>query len=238
MTHSNLDSIKARLQEFVNKDYAIHHTQYFQAFPGGYGEGDVFIGLRVPQMRLVSKEYRDLSFIELEDLITSDIHEYRFVALLILIIQFRKANKTDNALKHVEFYKKHIKYVNNWDLVDLSARVILGEYLLNKDTSLLYEYAKSDNLWIQRIAMLSTYAFIKNNKFEDAQALASIFLTHKHDLMHKAAGWMLREMGKKNIDELRTYLNENYKSMPRTMLRYAIERLPNEERLKYLKGLI
>jgi 3-methyladenine DNA glycosylase AlkD len=174
---------------------------------------------------------------DIQKLLDSPIHEHRLTGLFILTYKFEKAS--NNAQKIIyDFYLKNTKAINNWDLVDCSAHKIVGDYLIDKDRSILYKLAQSKNLWEQRIAIVATFAFIRNKDFEDCLNLAEIFLTHKHDLIHKAVGWMLREVGKKDELVLVSFLNPNYQKMPRTMLRYAIEKFPENIRKKYLKDMI
>ena len=180
-------------------------------------------------MRIVAKKYRNLSLADVLILLKDPIHEFRLLALLILVDQFRKGNQK----KIVAFYLKHKRCVNNWDLVDTSAPVILGEYSA-LDRSLLYVLAKSSSLWDRRIAMLATFGFIKKKEYKDALALAEFFLSDRHDLMHKAVGWMLREIGKRDILVLESFLDKHASVMPRTMLRYALEKFDEKKRKKYM----
>ena len=201
---------------------------------GQYGYGDVFVGVTVPEQRKVAKDYKDLELKEIEKLLKNKIHECRFTALLILVEQYKNADEKTKE-KIARFYLAHTKYINNWDLVDLSAPTIVGDYLLKRDRKILYKLAKSKNIWERRIAVLATFAFIKNKETEDSFALAEILLTDKHDLMHKAVGWMLREIGKHcSRGELITFLNTHKSKMPRTALRYAIEHFSPLERKKFL----
>lgn len=225
-----LNNIRKELKGLGNPEKARILSGFFKTGKGDYGEGDVFLGITVPLQRKIAKKYRDLPFDDLHRLITGKIHEHRLVALFILIEQY-KQNKT----ACVEFYLGHLDSVNNWDLIDLSAGKILGDYLMHRDKSLLYRFARSESLWERRIAMLSTFAFIRNNQFDDALAIAELLLTDKHDLIHKAVGWMLREIGKRNQAIEEKFLDEHHSIMPRTMLRYAIERFAEEKRLDYLK---
>ncbi len=207
---------------------------FFKTGKGQYGEGDKFLGVVVPDIRKVAKEHKALPISELQQLLKSESHECRLCALLILIEQFRKSKDADRE-KIYEFYLANSRYVNNWDLVDLSCYHIVGEYLSDKDRSRLYELAESELLWDQRIAVVSTMAFIRKNDFKDILSLSEKLLNHKHDLMHKACGWMLREAGKRDEDVLKSFLDKHHKVMPRTMLRYSIEKLTKEERAHYMK---
>ena len=233
----NLTELRKELKEKTNLEKGKFLQRFFKTGKGEYAEGDKFIGIVVPELRKLSKKYNDLSFPELRKLITSKIHEERLVSLFVLIIQFEKG---DNSAKEkiFKFYLEHLKGVNNWDLVDLSAPNIIGSFLINKDKKLLYEFAKSNDLWKKRISILSTFQFIRNNQFEDTLAISKILLNDKHDLIHKGVGWMLRETGKRNLKVEEDFLKPRYKNMPRTMLRYAIEKFPEKKRQVYLKGKI
>ncbi len=205
--------------------------RYFKTGPGEYGEGDIFIGLTVPQSRSIAKKYLALPLSEVQKLLASPIHEHRFIALEILIFKYER---TDEQEKIVNFYLKNKKHINNWDLVDTSASYILGNWLIDKDTTILYTLAHAKNLWERRIAIVATAAFIRNGQFADTLALAEILVRDTEDLMHKAVGWMLREVGKKSEKTLTAFLDTHVSHMPRTMLRYAIERFPEKKRKKYL----
>jgi len=207
---------------------------FFKTGPGEYGEGDEFIGITVPVMRKIAKEFKDLPLSDLKKLLNSKIHEYKFTSLVILVSQYRKGD--DKKKKQIaNFYIANKKWVNNWDLVDSSALYILGDYLLSKDKDILYKLAKSKNLWDRRIAVLSTFRFIEENKFSDSFKIAEILLNDDHDLIHKAVGWMLREIGKRSIKVEIKFLEKHYKKMPRTMLRYSIEKFPEKKRQYFLK---
>jgi 3-methyladenine DNA glycosylase AlkD len=229
--------IKSDLLKKADKQKAKILQRFFKTGPGQYGEGDVFIGVVVPEQRRTAKKFRDAGLTEVEKLLHDKIHECRLTALLILCEKFDSAGQ--NGQKEIfELYIKNYNYINNWDLVDLSSPKIAGQYLSDKDRSCLIEFANSDTLWKQRIAVIATFAFIKNNDFNDILKLAKLLINHKHDLIHKAVGWMLRETGKRDIDVLISFLNRYYKKMPRTMLRYAIEKFDKETREKYLKGIV
>lgn len=207
---------------------------FFRASPNGYGyENDKFFGLTVPETRKIAKKFKNISLKDVESLLKSDYHEVRLCALFILREKYKKSPG-----EVIKVYLNNLEYVNNWDLVDSSAPYLLGQYLYDKDRTLLYDLAKSGDLWKQRIAILSTFYFIKQNDFEDTLRISEILLNHKHDLIHKAVGWMLREIGKRNKEIKDSFLKKYYKFMPRTMLRYAIEKYPEEERQKFLKGEI
>lgn len=227
--------LQEALQDAANPEKAAFALRYFKAGKGEYAEGDVFLGLTNPQLRVIIKGFYGLSFEELQELLNSPLHEYRLAALLILVKQYTKG--TLQHKRHiVEFYLANVSRINNWDLVDCSARDILGAYLFDKDRDILYELAKTNHLWSQRIAVVATWFFIRKGQFDETLVICELLLNHKHDLIHKATGWMLREVGKKNGVVLRRFLDLYAPQMPRTMLRYAIEKFPEAERLRYLKG--
>lgn len=231
--------IKKELQPYTDAEQAKILTKFFQVRKGGYGEGDKFIGINVPNMRKVAKQYcLECSLPEIEKLLQDEVHEYRITAVFMLTYLFEKKKSPVPKKDIIDLYIKNIAYVNNWDLVDLSAYKLLGTYLLDKDRSLLYEYAKSNDLWKQRVSMIATFAFIRNQEFDDTLKLAEMLLLHEHDLMHKAVGWMLREIGKRDYAVEFDFLKKHYKSMPRTMLRYAIEKFEENTRQQFLKGCI
>lgn len=207
---------------------------FFKTAKGQYGEGDVFLGLTVPKQREIAKRYLDLTLSQIQKLLNSKYHEFRLCALLILIAKYAKSDEKTKA-KIVSFYLKNTQRINNWDLVDLSAEYILGSYLLERNKSPLYRLAKSKNLWEKRIAIIATFFFIRRNQFTDTFKIAKMLLSDKHDLIHKACGWMLREVGKKDEEVLIEFLNTYKSKLPRTTLRYAIERLTLEQRTEYLK---
>ncbi|HLC61822.1 MAG TPA: DNA alkylation repair protein [Candidatus Nanoarchaeia archaeon] len=228
-----LNKLKKELARFGNPEKAKILSGFFKTGKGQYGYGDVFLGVKVPETRSVAKKFNSLSLKDLKKLLSSKIHEERLCALLILIDKYKQSDSKNKKII-VDFYLKNTKKVNNWDLVDLSADKILGNYLIGKDKSVLYRLLKSQNLWERRISIISTFAFIKNNKFDDTIKISEILLNDKHDLIHKAVGWMLREMGKRDEKVLIKFLNKNYKKMPRTMLRYAIERLDEKKKGRYM----
>ena len=229
-----LKNLRKDLKEFSNEEKAKLLMRFFKTGKGQYGEGDKFIGVVVPDSRKVAKKYSGLSLAEIDKLIKSKIHEERLVALLILVDKTKKEKEVKREI--VEFYLAHTAYINNWDLVDLSAGYIVGKYLLKRDRKILLKLAQSKNLWERRIAMIATFAFIYEGEFEWTFKIAKILLHDEHDLIQKAVGWMLREVGKRvSQKELEDFLKENAKTMPRTMLRYAIERLPEPKRQYYLK---
>ncbi len=214
-------------------------TRFFKCGPGQYGEGDKFLGIKVPVTRdVVRKAWKETTFGELEECIASEYHEIRLAALLVLVEKFSHA-RMDTALqeKCVGFYLAHTDRINNWDLVDLTCYPLLGRWLLDKDRSLLYDLARhGKTLWEQRIGIVSTMTFIRQGQLQDTFAIADILLHHPHDLIHKAVGWLLREAGKRDEAALEAFLLPRCRTMPRTMLRYAIEKFPEEKRQAYLKG--
>ena len=228
------ETVKQQLLAFGNPEKAKHATYFFKTGKGQYGEGDRFIGCTVPESRSVAKANKNLSFEELKKLLSDEYHECRFCALIILGEQFKKADIATRQ-KIFDFYLANTHGINNWDLVDVSAYTIAGEWLLDKDRSVLYQLAESEKLWEQRIAVVSTMAFIRKNDLTDVLILSEKFLTHRHDLMHKACGWMLREAGKRDEKTLTGFLDKHYLNMPRTMLRYAIERLSPHQRKFYMR---
>lgn len=222
------------LLSVANPEKAEHLQKFFKTGPGQYAEGDIFLGLVVPLTRNIAKANRQTPLEELQKLITNPYHEARLCTLLILVDRFRKASPEEQA-GIFSFYLTNARYANNWDLVDLSCPYIVGSYLLDKERDILYKLSESDNLWEQRISIVSTITFIRNRQFEDTLALAKHFFTHKHDLIHKATGWMLRETGKKDREVLTDFLEEYATQMPRTTLRYAIEHYEESQRQYFLK---
>ena len=231
----SLKNLRKELQFKANKEKAISFRKYFKTGKGEYGEGDIFLGITVPEERKIAINFANsVTLKDAEKLLKSKIHEERFVALEILVFKYGKGNlKEREEIYH--FYLKNTEFINNWDLVDTSARYIVGNHLINKNKSILYKLAKSKNLWEKRIAMISTYEFIKNDKFEDALRISKILLGDSHDLIHKAVGWILREIGNRNKKILEDFLKKHYKKIPRTMLRYAIEKFPEKKRKEYMK---
>ncbi|MFA5990709.1 MAG: DNA alkylation repair protein [Candidatus Doudnabacteria bacterium] len=229
----NLPKLKRDMKKLANPAKAKVLAGFFKTGPGQYGEGDIFLGITVPLQRQLVKQYwQDLTMGDVDSLIKSKFHEERLIALLILVKQFQSLNIKSSIFK---FYLSHTKYINNWDLVDLSAPNIVGEYLIDKNRTILFKLAKSKNLWERRIAILATFAFIKKRDPKDSLAIAKMLLADKQDLIHKAVGWMLREIGKRCGEKILTdFLDKNVLRIPRTALRYAIERLPEKKRLHYL----
>ena len=231
------DFVLDELLSIADPEHARFLKRYFKTGKGQYGEGDVFLGIRVPQTRDVVKNCGKVSFAEIQKLLDSEYHEARLAGFLLLVRDFKKAKKEETVRKNIyDFYLANAEKADNWDLTDLSCRDIAGEYLLDKaDRSVLYTLAESDNLWKRRIAMVSTWTFIKHEDYGDALKLAEIFFSHKDDLIHKAAGWMLREVGKKSRTTLTDFLEKHRLKLPRTALRYAIEHYSPEERKYFMK---
>lgn len=237
----NLRNLQNELLEYVQTEEIDEKFKYFhKTNSGGYAENDVFLGITVPNIRKVIKNYYiNINLNEVEELLHSKYHEYRLSALLILTLKMKKANATEKE-NIVKVYLENTQYINGWDLVDLSAHYIIGEYLLeNLDKiDILYKLANSNILWERRISIVSTWIFIRSGRYIDTLNIAEILLNDEHDLIHKAVGWMLREVGKKDFDTEYKFLLKNYKQMPRTMLRYSIEKFDEELRQKFLKGEI
>ena len=228
-----LDLLKYELLKLKDLKRAKLLSGYFKTKKGEYAEGDIFLGLTVPISRKIAKKYKTLKLKDIRVLLKDKIHEYRLVGLFILVDKFQRGDDVTKK-KIAEFYLKNKNGINNWDLVDLSAPRILGEYYFDKNKSIFYKLARSKNIWDKRIAVLSTFTFIKNNNFVDSLKIAEILINDKHDLIHKAVGWMLREVGKKDLKTEEGFLKKYYKKMPRTMLRYAIEKFPQTKRNFYM----
>lgn len=231
-----LRNLKADLKKIATPKKAKASLWFFKTGKGEYGEGDKFIGVTVPEQRKIASKYKNLSLVDISQLLKSKIHEERSVALFILVKNFQTNESKRSEI--FAFYLKHRKFVNNWDLVDSSADKIVGAYLIEKDKFVLNKLAVSKNVWDRRIAIVSTFYFIKNNKFEETFRISKILINDHHDLIHKAVGWMLKEVGKRDESKLENYLKVNYKLMPRTMLRFTIEKLSDSKRKKYLSGNI
>lgn len=215
------------------KDYA----WFFKTGYGEYGEGQKFLGVSMPVIKKLAKKYTSLNLDSIQELLLSEFHAHRSIALEILKLQYQKAD-TYGKEKIANLYLKNAKNINNWDLVDTSALHILGDYLLQKDRAILYKLAKSSNLWEKRISIISTFAFIRQDQFQDTLDIAEILLHDKHDLIHKAVGWMLREVGKRDVAMEERFLKKHCTTMPRTMLRYATEKFDERKRLNYLNKKI
>ena len=228
--------ILSELFSVANPQKAKFLQGFFKTGKGQYAESDVLLGIVVPQVRDIVKNNDSIPLPEIQKLLDSEYHEARLAALLFLVQRFKKTKKEDEKESIFNFYLQNARKANNWDLVDVTCRDVIGGYLLDKDDrSILYQLAESDNLWEQRIAIVSTWTFIKHQQYNDTLAIAEKLLTHKHDLMHKAVGWMLREVGKKNKETLMDFLEIHYRNMPRTTLRYAIEHFLPEERAYFMK---
>ena len=232
-----LSDLKTELRAAAEPSQAMVLQRFFKTGKGDYGEDDVFLGVKIPPIRALVKKYNGLIIDDAVKLLQSKIHEERMTALLLLVQKFKKANE-DEKRKIYTLYIANTKKINNWDLVDLSAPNIVGEYLFGKSYDELIARAKSELLWNKRIAVIATFAFIKKGVFEPTFKIAELLINDKHDLIHKAIGWMLREIGKRDIEAEEEFLQIHYKQMPRTMLRYAIEKFPEEKRQNYLKGRI
>lgn len=231
---ASLEILKKELKNLANPRQAKAAQWFFKTGKGEYGEGDIFLGIKVPVVRSVAKKYQGLNLGQIENLLASKIHEHRQAGLFVLVAQYKKADKSQKK-KIFYFYLKNKKGINNWDLVDLSAPNIIGAYLLDRPKGALYKLAKSKNLWDKRIAVLATYAFIRNHNFKDILKISKMLLNDKYDLIHKAVGWMLREVGNRDQAIEEKFLKKYYKKMPRTMLRYAIEKFPEKKRKSYLR---
>jgi len=233
----NANQVLKEIQALSNRGRAHDLQKFFQTAPGQYGEGDVFLGLTVPQVRTIAKKYREISLKEIETLTRSKLHEVRLCALVILTLQYKSTKERRDKKKIFDVYMKAMTggFINNWDLVDVSAPII-GEYLIELDDPyiLLYKLAKSKSLWQRRVSMVFTFAFIRSGDIEPTFEMAEKLLHDKHDLIHKAVGWALREAGKLNGIALRKFLASHSHEMPRTMLRYSIEKFPERERKKWL----
>lgn len=232
-----MSDIQKELRKYASSQKAKILQGFFKTGPGEYAEGDVFIGVQVPFVRQVAKKFQDVSLDEVACLLKSPIHEEREVALFIFVLQFAQSDQ-DKRKRIYNFYLEHTRHINNWDLVDLSAEKIVGSFLADKNKEPLYRLACSASIWERRIAILSTFHFIKNHQFKETLKIAKILICDGEDLIHKAVGWMLREVGKRDQSCEEQFLKKYYKKMPRTMLRYAIERFSSEKRKAYLKGCV
>jgi len=234
MTAKHLRKI---LRDLADPVVAEHSQRFFKTGKGEYGEGDKFLGIRVPVLRQQTKKYADIALSEVTVLLRSPFHEERLCALLLLVRKFSKGNEKDKAGIY-NLYLKNTRYINNWDLVDSSAYQIVGAFLEDRDKQILFELAKSDSLWERRIAIISTYQFINKNRFTETLAVSKLLMNDEEDLIHKAVGWMLREVGNRDVAVEKDFLKIHYRKMPRTMLRYAIEKFSDRERKRYLEGTV
>lgn len=238
-----IQQIVSELENLGSPERAKHSLRFFKTGHGQYGEGDLFYGASVPEMRIVTRKYKDINLDDVQELLKNKYHECRLVALLILVEKYEHAEhiKNDSDKKKIyEMYLNNTKYINNWDLVDLSAHKIVGAYLYDKDSkerSILYKLAKSKDLWEKRISIISTFYFIYRKDFNVSLKISEILLKDKHDLIHKAVGWMLREIGKKDQSVEEKFLKQHYKIMPRTMLRYAIEKFDDKKKKFYMNKM-
>ena len=232
--------MKAReeMRRLANKGIAKNSLRFFKTEKGQYGFGDIFLGIRAPKIRLIAKKHIDISITDMKTLIQSKYHEERFLGLIILVNKYAKTKDKKNRNQLYKIYVSSFKYINNWDLVDVTCSHVIGKHLMDKDRSILYTWAKSDDIWTKRIAIVSTHYFIRKNDLEDTFKISKMLLQDEHDLIHKAVGWMLREAGKRDIKKEETFLKKYYKIMPRTMLRYSIEKFQEDKRQEYLKGTI
>jgi 3-methyladenine DNA glycosylase AlkD len=231
----NLSALQNELQALGSPEKAAFLSRFFKTGVGQYGEGDRFLGVTMPEIRAVVAKYSSLSIYDWVQLLHSPFHEFRMAALIGLMKRFQKSKKDEALQKAIfEIYLNNLYFINNWDLVDVTCRDIVGAYLLHKERSILYELAQRPHLWAQRVSIVSTWYFISRNQFSDTIRISELLLSHKHDLIHKAVGWMLREIGKRDELVLEEFLDTYVKLMPRTTLRYAIERFPESKRKYYL----
>ena len=233
----SLTEIRKAILKQKNPAQALVLQRFFKTGKGEYGEGDIFYGIKVPEQRTIAKQFKNLALDDLKTLILSKVHEERLIAAFILVDQFKSGDEKKKKIVF-DFYLKNRKGINNWDLVDLSAPKIVGAYLIDKGKKWLYKFADSKDLWEKRISIISTQAFIREHFFEDTLNISELLLHDKHDLIHKAVGWMLREIGNRDLETEEEFLKKHYKTMPRTMLRYAIEKFPEQKRIAYLRGKI
>ena len=232
-----LKQLKQQLKNAADKKTAETLQWFFKTGKGDYGEGDKFLGLKVPQIREIAKANKYLTISEIKKALSSKCHEERLCALLILVDKYAKGS--DETREEIyRFYVANTQKINNWDLVDLTAPKIMGKHLLTRNRKILLMFARSKNLWERRISVLSTFEFISKKQYSDSLKIAKLLLTDDHDLIHKAVGWMLREIGKRSMKTEEKFLKQHYKKMPRTMLRYAIEKFPEKKRLAYIEGRI
>ncbi len=232
-----LQTLREQLHSLSNPEEVASKQRFFKSGEGEYGYGDQFLGIRVPVLRSLVKPYRGMEISDMELLLQSPLHEERLLALFLLVDAFKHGNEQTKKTIF-DLYLAHTRCVNNWDLVDSSAHLIVGAYLEQRDRALLYELAQSQSLWERRIAMMSTMYFIRKGDFADTFALARVLLGDREDLIHKVVGWMLREVGERDRAAEEKFLRSCYRAMPRTMLRYAIEKFPKEQREAYLRGNI
>jgi len=237
MAGVNISTIQKKIRQLGNNEIAAHSQRFFKTGKGDYGEGDRFLGIRVPILRKLAKQYKGTPLVDVLTLLKSVYHEERLISLLMMVSLFSRGGEEEqNAI--YEAYLENTGYINNWDLVDSSARHIVGAYLLTRSRGPLYRLADSKNLWERRISIMSTFHFIRKEDFDDTLNLSEKMKQDPEDLIHKAVGWMLREIGNRNMAIEERFLKKHYQNMPRTMLRYAIEKFPEDKRQAYLKGKI
>lgn len=232
-----IEQIQSKLREMGDAERARISRRFFKTGPGKYGEGDIFLGIRVPELRKLAQAHQNIGLNQAEVLLRSAAHEERLLALFILILLFTKGGEHERKSIY-ELYSRNTRFVNSWDLVDSSAAHIVGAFLWNRSKKPLYKLARSKSLWERRIAIVATFYFIKRDRFSEVLRISEILVADDEDLIHKAVGWMLREVGKKSLETQEAFLKKYYKTMPRTMLRYAIERFPEPRRRQYLKGTV
>ena len=232
---SQIRQIIIKLKKLGDLEIAAHSQRFFKTGKGEYAEGDKFLGIRVPDLRKCAREYREIPIEDTLELLRSPFHEARLLALFILVAKYSSRNNTEKEYIY-KSYLSHTAYINNWDLVDCSAEHIVGAHLFNGDRGPIYRLTVSKSLWERRIGVMATFHFVKRGHFSDTLAIAELLLKDREDLIHKAVGWMLREVGKRDLHAEEDFLVKFYKKMPRTMLRYAIEKLPETERQAYLQG--
>ncbi len=237
MSEKTVNQIRKAMRRLGSRERAEMSQRYFKTGPGQYGEGDIFLGLNASELKALTVEHQALAADDVLLLLKSPVHEERMLALLILVRAYSKGDETTKK-RIYETYLANTRFINNWDLVDASAHYIVGRYLIDKSRKPLYALARSSSLWERRIAIISTFWFIRQNQFADTLKISKLLLSDKEDLIHKAVGWMLREVGKRDLPAEEDFLREHYKTMPRTMLRYAIEKFPESHRRMYLKGEI
>lgn len=230
-----LSSLLRELHQHANKQIGAHSQKFFKTGAGEYGEGDIFIGVRVPTLRKMAKKYRALSPDELQELLTSKVHEQRLLALIIMVEQYKRGTREERTFLF-QLYINHTDFINNWDLVDTSVHHIVGHYLVKNEKTLLKQWAVSKSVWERRMAIMATFHFIRKGSFDQTILISEMLLNDEHDLIHKAVGWMLREVGNRDLACEESFLKKYYKKMPRTMLRYAIEKFEPRKRKQYLNG--
>jgi 3-methyladenine DNA glycosylase AlkD len=233
----SVKQLRESLRSVADPAIAVHSQRFFKTGKGEYGEGDHFLGIRVPVLRQHARKHRTITIKQLLQLLRSGYHEERLCALLIMVLKYQGGSDKERE-RIFQHYLSNTRYINNWDLVDSSAYHIVGHHLEDRDRHILYSLAGSESLWERRIAIISTLHFIKKQQYEDTLKLSHQLLDDTHDLIHKAVGWMLREVGNRDLSVEQIFLNEHYHRMPRTMLRYAIEKFPDNQRKAYLSGRV